>query len=101
MAQLSHPCMTTEKTIALTRWTFAGKNNWVHAQLGQIMDNKIKKPPPQKKKKKERKEKKKKHSCQKWESQNSGQYQGHFFQCPIDTSFYANVSKAEWKTNPT
>ena len=23
--QLSHPCMTTEKTIALTRWTFVGK----------------------------------------------------------------------------
>ena len=23
--QLSHPCMTTGKTIALTRWTFAGK----------------------------------------------------------------------------
>ena len=25
MVQLSHPYMTTEKTIALTRWTFAGK----------------------------------------------------------------------------
>ena len=25
IAQLSHPCMTTGKTIALTRWTFAGK----------------------------------------------------------------------------
>ena len=25
-AQLSHPYMTTEKTIALTRWTFVGKN---------------------------------------------------------------------------
>ena len=25
MAQLSHPYMTTSKTIALTRWTFAGK----------------------------------------------------------------------------
>ena len=25
MAQLSHPYMTTGKTIALTRWTFAGK----------------------------------------------------------------------------
>ena len=23
--QLSHPCMTTRKTIALTRWTFVGK----------------------------------------------------------------------------
>ena len=23
--QLSHPCMTTGKTIALTRWTFVGK----------------------------------------------------------------------------
>ena len=23
--QLSHPCMTTEKTIALTRWTFVGR----------------------------------------------------------------------------
>ena len=25
IAQLSHPYMTTEKTIALTRWTFVGK----------------------------------------------------------------------------
>ena len=25
MAQLSHPYMTTGKTIALTRWNFAGK----------------------------------------------------------------------------
>ena len=25
MVQLSHPYMTTRKTIALTRWTFAGK----------------------------------------------------------------------------
>ena len=25
MVQLSHPCMTTWKTIALTRWTFVGK----------------------------------------------------------------------------
>ena len=25
MVQLSHPFMTTGKTIALTRWTFAGK----------------------------------------------------------------------------
>ena len=25
MVQFSHPCMTTGKTIALTRWTFAGK----------------------------------------------------------------------------
>ena len=25
IVQLSHPCMTTEKTIALTRWTFVGK----------------------------------------------------------------------------
>ena len=25
MAQFSHPCMTTGKTIALTRWTFFGK----------------------------------------------------------------------------
>ena len=25
MVQLSHPYMTTEKTIALTRWTFIGK----------------------------------------------------------------------------
>ena len=25
MVQLSHPCMTTEKVIALTRWTFVGK----------------------------------------------------------------------------
>ena len=25
MAQLSHPYMTAEKTIALTRWTFVGK----------------------------------------------------------------------------
>ena len=25
IVQLSHPCMTTGKTIALTRWTFAGK----------------------------------------------------------------------------
>ena len=25
MVQLSHPCMTTGKTIALTRWTFMGK----------------------------------------------------------------------------
>ena len=25
MVQLSHPCMTTGKTIALTRWTFVGK----------------------------------------------------------------------------
>ena len=25
MVQLSHPYITTEKTIALTRWTFAGK----------------------------------------------------------------------------
>ena len=25
VAQLSHPSMTTEKTIALTRWTFVGK----------------------------------------------------------------------------
>ena len=25
MAQLSHPYMTTGKTIALTRWTFVGK----------------------------------------------------------------------------
>ena len=25
MVQLSHPHMTTEKTIALTRWTFVGK----------------------------------------------------------------------------
>ena len=25
MVQLSHPCMTTAKTIALTRWTFVGK----------------------------------------------------------------------------
>ena len=27
MVQLSHPYMTTGKTIALTRWTFVGKNN--------------------------------------------------------------------------
>ena len=25
MVQLSHPCMTTGKAIALTRWTFVGK----------------------------------------------------------------------------
>ena len=25
MVQISHPCMTTAKTIALTRWTFVGK----------------------------------------------------------------------------
>ena len=25
IVQLSHPYMTTEETIALTRWTFAGK----------------------------------------------------------------------------
>ena len=25
VVQLSHPCMTTRKTIALTRWTFVGK----------------------------------------------------------------------------
>ena len=25
LVQLSHPCMTTGKTIALTRWTFVGK----------------------------------------------------------------------------
>ena len=25
IVQLSHPCMTTGKTIALTRWTFVGK----------------------------------------------------------------------------
>ena len=25
MVQLSHPYMTTEKTLALTRWTFVGK----------------------------------------------------------------------------
>ena len=25
MVQLSYPCMTTEKMIALTRWTFFGK----------------------------------------------------------------------------
>ena len=25
MVQLSHPYMTTEKTIALTKWTFVGK----------------------------------------------------------------------------
>ena len=25
MVQLSHPYVTTEKTIALTRWTFVGK----------------------------------------------------------------------------
>ena len=25
LVQLSHPYMTTEKTIALTRWTFVGK----------------------------------------------------------------------------
>ena len=25
MVQLSHPYMTTRKTIALTRWTFVGK----------------------------------------------------------------------------
>ena len=25
MVQLSHPCMTTEKNIVLTRWTFVGK----------------------------------------------------------------------------
>ena len=25
IGQLSHPCMTTGKTIALTRWTFVGK----------------------------------------------------------------------------
>ena len=25
MVQLSHPCMTTGKTIALTRWTFVDK----------------------------------------------------------------------------
>ena len=25
MVQLLHPCMTTEKTIALTRWIFVGK----------------------------------------------------------------------------
>ena len=25
VTQLSHPCMTTEKTVALTRWTFVGK----------------------------------------------------------------------------
>ena len=25
IVQLSHPCMTTQKTIALTRWTFVGK----------------------------------------------------------------------------
>ena len=25
MGQLSHPCMTTGKTVALTRWTFVGK----------------------------------------------------------------------------
>ena len=27
MVQLSHPCMTSGKTIALTKWTFAGKVN--------------------------------------------------------------------------
>ena len=27
IVQLSHPYMTTEKTIALTRWTFVGKGN--------------------------------------------------------------------------
>ena len=26
IVQLSHPCMTTGKTIALTRWTFVGKH---------------------------------------------------------------------------
>ena len=25
MVQLSHPCVTTSKTIALTRWTFVGR----------------------------------------------------------------------------
>ena len=25
IVQLSHPCMTTGKTVALTRWTFIGK----------------------------------------------------------------------------
>ena len=25
MVQISHPCITTGKTIALTRWTFVGK----------------------------------------------------------------------------
>ena len=28
VAQLSHPYMTTGKTIALTGWTFVGKTNW-------------------------------------------------------------------------
>ena len=28
VAQLSHPSMTTGKTIALTGWTFVGKTNW-------------------------------------------------------------------------
>ena len=97
MAQLSHPCMSTEKTIVLTRWTFIGKNNCVHAQLGQIMDNKIQKLSLRKKKKK----KKKKTAVRSGKVKNSCQYQGHLFQCPLDTSFYVNVSKAEWKTNPT
>ena len=28
IVQLSHPYMTTGKTVALTRWTFAGKDVW-------------------------------------------------------------------------
>ena len=40
MVQLSHPYMTTGKTIALTRWTFVGKvmsllfNTWLRSRVG-------------------------------------------------------------------
>ena len=33
IVQLSHPCMTPRKTIALTRWTFVGKVMSLHVNM--------------------------------------------------------------------
>ena len=37
IAQLSHPYMTTEKTIALTRQTFVGKVMYSNIQLANLL----------------------------------------------------------------
>ena len=38
MVQLSHPYMTTEKNIALTRWTFVGKvMSWLFNMLSRLV----------------------------------------------------------------
>jgi len=37
IVQLSHPCMTTGKNIALTRWTFVGKVMWFFNMLSTLV----------------------------------------------------------------